>query len=209
MAVMAELQEAHNAQVHADWRTQRYAYYRAVWVECAELLDHYGWKWWKRQESDLDQVRLEIVDIWHFGLSELLRGNRLGAGWVDPEVLAAIEQGLDAEPGDLRSAVEALAERTLATRDFPVDAFMAVMRALPMDFEELYRHYVGKNVLNQFRQDHGYKAGTYRKLWAGVEDNVHLMELAAALDDASADYADALYGALKQRYESSLPSAAS
>ena len=34
--------------------------------ECSELLDHYGWKWWKHQATDLDQVKLEIVDIWHF-----------------------------------------------------------------------------------------------------------------------------------------------
>ena len=57
---------------HPDWRGQGYPWYRAIWVECAELLDHYGWKWWKHQTPDLEQVQLELVDIWHFGLSDLL-----------------------------------------------------------------------------------------------------------------------------------------
>ena len=77
-ADMAEMQDRHNRLVHPRWRQQGHDYYRAVWVECAELLDHYGWKWWKRQQADLEQVKLEVIDIWHFGLSELLRANQLG-----------------------------------------------------------------------------------------------------------------------------------
>ena len=61
LQTMADMQAAHNEQVHPQWQAQGYAYYRAVWVECAELLDHYGWKWWKHQLPDLDQARLELV----------------------------------------------------------------------------------------------------------------------------------------------------
>ncbi len=76
---MVRMQEAHNRQVHPEWRSQGYRYYRSVWVECAELLDHFGWKWWKHQQPDMDQVKLEIVDIWHFGLSDLMRADALNA----------------------------------------------------------------------------------------------------------------------------------
>jgi dimeric dUTPase (all-alpha-NTP-PPase superfamily) len=206
LSVMAELQESHNRQVHPEWEQQGHAYYRAVWVECAELLDHYGWKWWKRQEADLDQVRLEIVDIWHFGLSELIRAGLLRSTGADPGIVAAVEAGLAARPSDFRAAVESLAARTLESRGFPIAEFFTVMRSLPMSFDELFRHYVGKNVLNQFRQTHGYQAGTYRKNWGGREDNVHLMEIAAALDDTSPRFADNLFAALETRY---LASAAS
>ena len=41
-----------------------------------------------------------------------------------------------------------------------------------LDLETLYRLYVGKNILNQFRQDNGYKDGSYIKVWATEEDNV-------------------------------------
>jgi len=205
---MASLQESHNRQVHPQWEHQGHAYYRAVWVECAELLDHFGWKWWKHQAADLEQVQLEIVDIWHFGLSELIRSGRMSGSHVAPAVLATVESGLEGAPHDFRAAVESLAERSLVERDFPIDAFFAVMRSLPMTFDALYRHYVGKNVLNHFRQVHGYQTGTYRKVWSGREDNVHLMEIAAALDDRSPRYAEELRAALEARYASSADASA-
>ena len=78
--------------------------------------------------------------------------------------------------------------------------FLACLRAVALDLPGLYRAYVGKNVLNAFRQDHGYKAGTYDKLWQGREDNVHLVELEAILPVDAPDYREALYGALEARY---------
>ena len=59
---------------------------------------------------------------------------------------------------------------------------------------------MGKNVLNFFRQDHGYQEGTYVKNWAGREDNEHLVELVAALDSSAEDFADEVYKALSSRY---------
>ena len=197
---MARMQEAHNLQVHADWRTRRYEYYRAIWIECAELLDHFGWKWWKRQEPDLAQVKLELVDIWHFGLSELLRAHA-----VEPQLAATLDvlPSEGSSPEGLRQAVEALASACLASKGFSVEQFADVMRVLPMSFDELFRLYVGKNVLNGFRQDHGYKEGTYRKTWAGREDNEHLMELLDAVDESVGKpetAAEDLYAKLEARY---------
>jgi hypothetical protein len=198
MQTMAGMQDRYNTLVHPQWRTQGYGYYRAIWVECAELLDHYGWKWWKRQTPDLDQVRLEIVDIWHFGLSDLLRADA-----VDEAVLGAINvaQGAPGEGVDgFRQAVEDLAQATLAARRFVVEPFARVMLALPMSFRELFELYVGKNVLNAFRQDHGYKSGTYSKTWHGREDNEHLIEVLAMLRCPAEELPDRLYDALRTRY---------
>ena len=75
-----------------------------------------------------------------------------------------------------------------------------VLRALPMPVSELFELYVGKNVLNDFRQDHGYKTGEYQKLWDGREDNEHLMEVLGALDCAADEVPEALYRALQERY---------
>lgn len=205
LAAMAGLQAEHNRLVHRAWERQGHPYYRAVWVECAELLDHFGWKWWKRQDPSLDQAKLEVVDIWHFGLSELIR-----AGDVDRALAARLLAAWRAAPeDDFPAAVETLASASLATRRFDVPAFAAVMRALPIGFDELYRIYVGKNVLNAFRQRHGYRTGTYRKVWQGREDNVHLAELAAALDADAADYAARLAAALAERYATATRGAAS
>ena len=69
-----------------------------------------------------------------------------------------------------------------------------------MAFTDLYTAYVGKNVLNFFRQDHGYKEGTYVKTWLGREDNEHLVELVAPLDKDADDFAEQVYQALESRY---------
>jgi hypothetical protein len=199
VATMARMQDAHNRQVHPEWRTQGYEYYRAVWVECAELLDHFGWKWWKHQQPDADQVKLELVDIWHFGLSDLIRGDALTGAVA--ERLAQVCGG-DAGDGErFRLAVEALAQQTLSDRTFAFEPFAAVLDVLPLPLPELFRLYVGKNVLNHFRQDHGYKTGSYRKLWQGREDNAHLVEALEELDCPPQDVPDRLYAALAARYE--------
>lgn len=202
LAVMAEMQDDHNRLVHPRWRQQGHDYYRAVWVECAELLDHYGWKWWKQQQADLEQVRLEIIDIWHFGLSELLRANEF-----DEMLAERLANALARDDAvGFRAGVENLALESLATQRFDLEAFVAVMRALPMTFDELYRGYVAKNVLNAFRQEHGYQDGSYRKRWHdGREDNQHLIEIVAALDaDADSFVAD-LGAALADRYALATP----
>jgi len=196
---MAEMQASYNAEVHADWRNQGYPYYRAVWVECAELLDHYGWKWWKHQRPDLEQVKLEIVDIWHFGLSDLLRAGTLSPD-IAPRLLApgAVVEGDRSEA--LREAVEVLALETLRARRFVLEPFLAVLAALPLPFEELFRLYVGKNVLNSFRLVHGYKTGTYAKRWGDREDNEHLVELLQSLTCDPEAVPRVLYDELDARY---------
>jgi hypothetical protein len=201
---MATMQASYNREVHPEWESQGYAFYRAVWVECAELLDHFGWKWWKHQRPDIGQVKLEIVDIWHFGMSDLLRSGALTQDSA-PRLLSpilAVSGDREHDPEGFRRAVERLALEALATETFPLEAFVAVLVALPLPFEELFNLYVGKNVLNSFRLAHGYRDGTYAKRWGGREDNEHLVELLAVLECSPAEVPVELQAALAARYES-------
>lgn len=195
---MLDLQSRMNIKVHPQWEDQGFEWYRAIWIECAELMDHYGYKWWKKQQPDLAQVKLEVIDIWHFGLSALLSDNTAPTAVAD-----AIERslvGYQYQGQGVHEATEALAAHALVQRTFSVPLFWDLMQAAGLEFAALHRSYVGKNVLNFFRQDHGYQEGTYRKLWEGREDNEHLVELLAELDDNRPDLADALYAALASRY---------
>jgi dimeric dUTPase (all-alpha-NTP-PPase superfamily) len=197
LLVMLEMQDAMNARVNPDWRQAGNAWYRAIWTECAEMLDHYGWKWWKHQQPDFEQVQLELVDILHFAMSDyLLQDSDNGA------VAARIEAELSdpRQCADIRSAIEVMAQSTIAQQSMHFSDFANIMTLIEMDFDQLYRTYVGKNVLNFFRQDHGYKDGSYVKTWNGREDNEHLAELLIALDSNSADFRDAVYQGLKARY---------
>lgn len=203
---MAALQERHNKEIHPDWRNQGYAYYRAVWVECAELLDHFGWKWWKKQHADLDQVRLEIVDIWHFGLSELLRDGRidLAGEQVSVHVVEALNSADTESTGNFREAIERLAQTSIAGKSFDCQAFSDVLASLPMRVSELHSLYIGKNLLNSFRQAHGYKDGSYAKTWQGREDNEHLMDILRDLDSLDESFETNLTRALESRYQQAL-----
>lgn len=198
VGLMLDLQDEMNRKVHPLWREQGYEWYRAIWVECAELMDHYGWKWWKKQQPDMEQVKLELIDIWHFGLSYLLAGSAMEKEQLARRVVVELEHG--GSPGEFRSSLESFVEWTLLNRGFSVREFAALMAAAGLDFDTLYVGYIGKNVLNFFRQDHGYKEGTYKKNWGGREDNEHLVEICASLDPASGNFQQELYRGLEQRY---------
>lgn len=194
---MLALQDKMNSKVHPQWREQQYEWYRAVWTECAELMDHFGWKWWKKQTPDLPQIQLEIVDIWHFGMSILLQDSH------DYDALA--EQLLPqwtsaASTRDFRIAVEQLASQVLVSQQFSVPLFCQLMTLTDFNTDQLYRQYIGKNVLNFFRQDHGYKDGSYHKKWHGKEDNEHLADVLATVDAAAGHLQEQVYQELEKRY---------
>jgi len=194
---MLELQDAMNSRINPGWRSAGNEWYRAIWIECGEMLDHYGWKWWKHQEPDMEQVILEIVDIWHFVLSDLLESGNSADQIAD---LLTAEFQLEYQQHDIRLAIESLARQTLDKKQAEVTAFIELMHAVSLTLDDLYRGYIGKNVLNFFRQDHGYKQGSYQKLWGGREDNEYLVQVANSLDVDSESFQQDLYDELKRYY---------
>ncbi len=74
------------------------------------------------------------------------------------------------------------------------------MALMNMDLDELFRQYVGKNTLNFFRHDFGYKEGTYVKIWNGKEDNEVLADLVLSLDSSSVNFQQNVYDGLKAAY---------
>ncbi|NMP15916.1 dUTP diphosphatase [Thalassotalea sp. Y01] len=194
---MLTMQDAMNTRVSDTWRTNNFEWYRAIWVECAEMLDHHGWKWWKHQECDVAQVQLELVDIFHFGLSlRLMQEDNVD---VIAETLAN-EISRQTSHIDFKLALEDLASAAVSNKDFDGLSFAACMRLMNMDLDELFRQYVGKNTLNFFRQDNGYKTGTYIKIWHGKEDNEVLADLVAGLDTSSDDFQQNVYQGLIDAY---------
>ncbi len=194
---MLTMQDEMNTKVHPEWRAQGFAWHRAIWVELAEMLDHYGWKWWKHQQPDLEQVHLELIDIFHFGLSA-----RLVSGKDVEQIANDIKNELEQPQGQQSFAetIEQMVTNTLKTKDFDVATFASLMEQTSLSFDELFRHYVGKNVLNFFRQDHGYQSGDYIKVWHGKEDNEVLMDVLRATDAQSDAFKTEVYQGLKAAY---------
>ena len=208
---MLTLQARMNAKVNPQWVTAAYPYLRAVVVEGAEAMEHRGWKWWKKQECDLEQLQMELVDIWHFTLSHILLAHKGDEGAALQELLNSQATDMIHFDGhqymiaglDLVSKLE-LNIGLAVSRRISIPLFEALLADCKMDWKDLFCQYVGKNVLNFFRQDHGYKEGNYRKLWSGREDNEHLVEIMADLDSELTDFQHMLYASLKDRYDSDL-----
>ena len=194
---MLTMQDAMNSRVSETWRDNDYEWYRAIWVECAEMLDHHGWKWWKHQEIDIAQVQLELVDIFHFGLSlRLMTGNSVDS--ISTTLAKELHQGTG--ENDFKRALENLASAAVTNKAFNAKALADCMSLMNMDLNELFRQYVGKNTLNFFRQDHGYKEGSYIKIWHGEEDNEVLANLVNTLNTSADDFQQQLYAALEEKY---------
>ena len=191
------LQSHLNRVINPDWLGAGYFWQRAILVEAVELLEHIGWKWWKKQgEFDQDQAHLELVDIWHFILSERLArcGGDVNKAASDLALESQTPVGfihgpyfiIDLAHADLRRSVELLGAAA-AFGEVSMPAFCAVMNRLQLTWTRLHELYLAKNVLNLFRQSHGYKEGTYIKTWQGQEDNVVLANLIAARPESTAE----------------------
>ncbi|AXA70698.1 dUTPase [Achromobacter insolitus] len=207
-ATMLKLQGHLNSMINPDWVNGGARFLRAAFVESAEALEHYGWKWWKKQTIDLPQVQMELVDILHFYLSHTI-----------VEARGDIGAAADALVTDLAGpASVTLDGKTYALDQLNVPELLELigglavcgrasfkvleqaMTSCEMSWNDAYTQYVSKNVLNIFRQQHGYKEGTYIKIWNGEEDNVVLARLLSQLDPAREDFADLLHRDLEQAY---------
>lgn len=171
--------------------------------ETSEAIDSIQWKHWKDTDKiaqyeyiNKDNVKTELTDIWHFLMSQLL---------VRGESDLSIDEILN-EDGNLivletgKEVLNALkvfqvAVLTEQSSESLVTNFFRLVVSVFEDPRDLLKAYMKKNVLNQFRQDNGYKNGTYIKIWSGEEDNVYL-------DKYNGEYEyNAIYEYLNKNYK--------
>lgn len=209
LMTMLELQDSMNKKVNPDWIDAGNDWLLAASMEASEAIDHHGWKWWKKQEPDMDQLRMELVDIWHFILSYLIEGHNGDKDGCIKEIDFMQHTGAHATKSigcahDFRHSplVQNLKvmQGQFAFSHLDLILFMHVLGQVGMSTDDLYKQYVGKNVLNFFRQDNGYKEGTYVKEWNGREDNEVLTEILDELDPEIKDFQGNLYQELQARY---------
>ncbi|MDX8385814.1 MAG: dUTP diphosphatase [Gallionella sp.] len=206
---MLDMQDKMNSTVNPEWIQAKNNWYRAIQVEGVEAIEHHGWKWWKKQECDMGQLRMELVDIWHFMLSVVIQSKHGNLPLAKMEMLGEFKlrqksiqfdnQYYSPTQMELLDKLDLLVGLAAAKRS-NLALFESLLLECGMNWLELYKQYLGKNVLNVFRQDHGYKAGTYIKEWDGREDNEHLLEIIGQIDLEAGDARDTLYKSLKEKY---------
>jgi dimeric dUTPase (all-alpha-NTP-PPase superfamily) len=189
-----------------DWK-------RCTYLECAELIESYPWKHWKNIDAtpDYENIKIETVDIWHFIMSQALADYKNKAlGEMDIladnimnlpnfETFTAEPQPSEKDYYAQIEVVESLMQILFCggSTEKLIMAFLDVAMQSGLNLDTLYKLYIGKNILNQFRQDHGYKEGSYVKLWNGEEDNVTMQRI---LDTYSDITPEALYEKLEEAY---------
>jgi len=187
---------------------------RCIYMECAEMIDSFPWKHWKNieVEPDWDNHQIEVIDVWHFimslaiekyfnsmkgGIDELAEdiSELEGFSKIDTETKKFAKQDVIIEKVENIMRIS-LSKDTLEIEELVAEFFdLSAMSSLNLD--TLYRLYVGKNILNQFRQDNGYKKGSYIKIWNGEEDNVVMKRIWENNGDIKPDM---LYKELSKAY---------
>jgi dimeric dUTPase (all-alpha-NTP-PPase superfamily) len=188
---------------------------RCISMECAELIDSFNWKHWKDIDKDIDweNATIEVVDIWHFVMSLMLEDYKVnGRGDLDSLVNDIIDiQGFELftkEPhgrdsvdsmaliNDIESIMNLTTSYDMKIHEGLLKEYFSLALKCGVNLKSLYKYYVAKNILNKFRQDNGYKEGTYKKVWNGKEDNEVMLGI---LNDESLG-ADMLYKELDKAY---------
>ncbi len=202
---MFQLQDQLNRKIDENWREIRTYedFSRATWIECAELVDSLPWKWWKKQEANIDNVKIEIVDIWHFIMSYILLSYEDAGKALESEPVSYFLKGLNEDfhnvningqyinhylgETDFYKKVIFLAERV--AEGFLKDNinegtfFFGLLVKNVFSFDKLYLLYIGKNILNHIRQEKGYNKGEYRKIFNGMEDNQYLFQIVKSVQN--------------------------
>lgn len=191
-----------------DWR-------RCILLESAELIESYPWKHWKNIDApaDKENIKIEVVDIWHFVMSEILKINATTSNKTIENLIEEINslsnfsilQDPSNEIADNHfeqiENIENFIKILLNSQDWQemTDSYFFIVSQSGLNLDSLYQLYIGKNILNKFRQDNGYKDGSYKKIWDGKEDNVIMQEI--LMNDSSIT-PQRLYEQLSEIYHS-------
>lgn len=185
---------------------------RCIHMEVAELIDSTPWKHWKDIKSapDMNNIHVELVDIWHFLMSYILQETNVPKAVSLVNTHCIYEASSQVDIKALIKESEKLSYLALAidTKNMPafsgierfIEQFFRTCKIAGLSFTWLQKLYIGKNCLNQFRQDNGYKEGTYNKTWSGKEDNVVMVSLLEKMEDVGFEE---LYNKLKENYKNS------
>ncbi len=183
---------------------------RCIYMETAELIDSTPWKHWKDvdKKPDISNIKVELSDIWHFVLSLLLQecsfkiSIKLAQEHTSYDTASSFETKkvlIDAQIV-MKRALDIAIKDNIRQKDISrlLESYFELCASCQYSIDDLYITYLAKNCLNKFRQDHGYKDGSYKKSWNGIEDNEYLIQI--LLKNKKIKF-DELYNKLKETYD--------
>lgn len=200
LAKLSALQGALNAKIDPNWLANRSCddWCLTVTLEAAEAIESYPYKWWKNVKAapNIDNVKIELVDILHFSLSGTMQMLHAAAGASAHGAASAAAAASTAEQikqwglnphivtplTDTKSAVATFKNMMYLAKFHKFDTITEHVIAAADDLGfNVVSYYIAKHTLNVIRQLGGYKDGTYVKVNQGKEDNELLHEVIAGL----------------------------
>lgn len=185
IAALAKMQDSLNKFINVNWRQERSPddWGLAVTMESTELMDSYPWKWWKnvKAQPDFNNIRVELVDIFHFTLSGTMQCD----GTPLADIPADVDTAITAPLSDTKNAIRTFRNVIYLAKLHRFDVITSIVIAAADDLDfNLVGYYIAKHTLNYIRQLGGYKDGSYVKVKQGQEDNELLHQCIA---DANVD----------------------
>lgn len=185
---LIDRQQEMNTIINPDWMKERevFDFQVAMTVEANELIEHCDYKWWKSGTVEIEQAQMEVVDCWFFYLSAVILGddvNRVEEDLINLSAYDVIDFDSNAAIEASMDFINVVSSKVLFETMHVTYRLWALTRAVGLSVDQLYSLYMGKLILNIFRQNHGYKDGTYRKIWDGLEDNEVLRKLMLRTND--------------------------
>ena len=217
---LLELQDNFNCVVDKNWKENRHIHDWAVaaFDECTEIINSLPWKWWKKMDTDLDNAQVEVVDILHFILAQVIQAgysklepknvlgflvnykkNSLKKYLKNDKITSEFIRNLVSYLNTIISIMYSINKNSSQSDIEELLATFATISAPFISYEDLIKLYIGKNALNKVRQDFGYKLGTYKKVWNGKEDNVIMQELLKKINFEDLSFEN-IYNKLEEYY---------
>jgi dimeric dUTPase (all-alpha-NTP-PPase superfamily) len=181
---MFQIQDQLNTNSYAkEWlekgASEEFDYSLAAGQELGEFFNSLPYSWWSKAEPDRKNCVTEIIDAWHFIMSQLIidyRGDVAYSAFFANQRYEKFAASMDSKIEQSNNSSRVIAKRLTATlylRDAAVASsmehyiyvFWGLCHAYSLPIEHLYARYVGKAVLNRFRVDNGYKRKEYDKIW--------------------------------------------
>jgi dimeric dUTPase (all-alpha-NTP-PPase superfamily) len=200
----------------------RLNWFRYIKMEASELIESFPIKHWKDIDKKINFLnsKIELVDIWHFLLSKIIETDLINmkkkavslyeleeifeSSYKKYEELKIVENNhikycekFEIYLNEFEYYVSTDSIKGVLSID-TLDTFIKLCCSIGLSFEELHKIYIGKNCLNQFRQDNGYKENTDIKTWENKEDNEVMFEIVDELEIVNYTI---LYNKLEETYK--------
>lgn len=211
-----------NNMINPNWKNEltKHDFKTAIITEYAEFIESYDWKWWKKGNTNMQNIKLELVDIIHFTLSGMLLKLELETVEIylkniDFSFYYNFNKKLKVNYSDRSDFVKKNDEIftnfiNVFDKYFSDSAwyFQSVITLL-LDFiyvngfgiNDIYKIYVAKNTLNKFRLKNGYKEGRYNKIINNREDNDYVFEFIENYTKDIIELPNELYSYLSNIYQ--------